>query len=83
MRTNFDINMPSIPTKMIKFKIQDIKNSACGSQRNRFQENKAFLTKKFVESFHNFTPKKDPPPPTPPSTSQSSHVGSKSEAGDR
>jgi hypothetical protein len=48
MKTNFDISIPSIPTKSIKFKIQDIKNTAFGSQRTRFQENKAFLTKKFV-----------------------------------
>jgi hypothetical protein len=42
---------------MIKFKIQDIKSTAFGSQRNRFNENKAFLTKKFIESFNNFREK--------------------------
>lgn len=57
MKTNFDISIPSIPTKTIKFKIQDIKNTAFGSQRNRFLENKGFLTKKFVESFSNFAEK--------------------------
>lgn len=54
MKTNFDINIPSIPTRMIKFKIQDIKTTAFGSQRNRFHDNKTFLTKKFIESFQNF-----------------------------
>lgn len=54
MKTNFDINIPSIPSRMIKFKIQDIKSTAFGSQRNRFCENKSFLTKKFIESFNNF-----------------------------
>lgn len=57
MKTNFDISIPSIPTRTIKFKIQDIKSTAFGSQRNRFLENKAFLTKKFVESFNNFSEK--------------------------
>lgn len=55
MRTNFDISIPSIPTRTIKFKIQDIKSTAFGSQRNRFIDNKSFLTKKFIESFANFT----------------------------
>lgn len=57
MKTNFDINIPSIPSKIIKFKIQDIKSTAFGSQRGRFNENKGFLTKKFVESFNNFKEK--------------------------
>ena len=54
MKTNFDINIPSIPSKRIKFKIQDIKTTVFGSQRNRFNENKTFLTQKFIESFNNF-----------------------------
>jgi hypothetical protein len=57
MKTNFDISIPSIPTKRIKFKIQDIKNTAFGSQKNRFKEDKSFLTKKFIESFNNFKEK--------------------------
>jgi len=36
MKTNFDINIPSIPGKIIKFKIQDIKSTAFGTQKNRF-----------------------------------------------
>jgi hypothetical protein len=40
MKTHFDISIPSIPGKMIKFKIQDIKTTAFGSQKNRFNENK-------------------------------------------
>lgn len=48
MRTNFDINLPTIPGKVIKFKIQDIKNKAFGTQVARFKDNKALLTKKFV-----------------------------------
>ncbi len=65
MKTNFDINIPSIPSNIIKFKIQDIKSTAFGSQRGRFNENKGFLTKKFIESFNNFHQK---PPPSPPTT---------------
>lgn len=48
MKTNFDITLPSIPGKMIKLKIQDMKNIAFGSQKVRFTDNKSFLTKKFV-----------------------------------
>ena len=54
MKTNFDINLPTIPGKLIKFKIQDIKNKAFGSQATRFKDNKTALTKKFIESFSNF-----------------------------
>lgn len=54
MKANFEINLPSIPGKNIKFKIQDIKAAAFGTQKARFPDNKAILTKKFVESFHNF-----------------------------
>jgi hypothetical protein len=57
MKNNFDINIPSIPSRGIKFKIQDIKTTAFGSQKNRFNENKSFLTKKFIESFSNFKEK--------------------------
>lgn len=57
MKNNFDISIPSIPSKTIKFKIQDIKSTAFGTQRNRFHENKAFLTKKFIDSFANFKEK--------------------------
>lgn len=60
MKANFDISLPSIPGKSIKFKIQDIKSSAFGSQKSRFPDNKSLLTKKFVESFSNFhEPKPD------------------------
>ena len=54
MKTNFDISLPSIPGKNIKFKIQDIKASAFGSQKARFPDKKSVLTKKFIESFNNF-----------------------------
>jgi hypothetical protein len=54
MKANFEINLPSIPGKSIKFKIQDIKAAAFGVQKARFPDNKALLTKKFVDSFHNF-----------------------------
>ena len=48
MKTNFDINLPSIPGKYIKFKIQDIKSKAFGTQGARFKDNKGALTKKFI-----------------------------------
>lgn len=48
MKPIFDISLPSIPGKSIKFKIQDIKNKAFGSKKSRFNENKNSLTKKFV-----------------------------------
>jgi hypothetical protein len=48
MKTNFEINLPSIPGKCIKFKIQDIKSSAFGIQKPRFPDNKSNLTKKFI-----------------------------------
>ena len=54
MKTNFDISLPSIPGKTIKFKIQDIKTAAFGSQKARFLDKKSNLTKKFIESFNNF-----------------------------
>ena len=54
MKANFDISLPSIPGKGIKFKIQDIKSTAFGTQKARFPDNKSLLTKKFVESFSNF-----------------------------
>lgn len=57
MKTNFDINIPSIPGKIIKFKIQDIKSTAFGTQKNRFDQNKAFLTKKFYTIFSEFSSK--------------------------
>jgi hypothetical protein len=34
---NFEVSLPSIPGQRIKFKIQDIKSSAFGTQRTRFQ----------------------------------------------
>lgn len=48
MKASFEINLPSIPGKNIKFKIQDIKSSAFGAQKARFPDNKTILTKKFV-----------------------------------
>ena len=36
MKTNFDISLPTIPGKLMKFKIQDIKQTAFGSQKTRF-----------------------------------------------
>lgn len=54
MKANFDISLPSIPGKNIKFKIQDIKSTVFGTQKTRFPDNKSLLTKKFVESFSNF-----------------------------
>ena len=45
---NFEINLPTIPSKRIRFKIQDIKASAFGSEKIRFPERKSFLTKRFV-----------------------------------
>ena len=59
MKTNFDISLPSIPGKSIKFKIQDIKAAAFGSQKARFPDNKSGLTKKFIDSFNNFHPTKE------------------------
>ena len=54
MKANFDISLPSIPGKTIKFKIQDIKSAAFGTQKARFSDDKSQLVKKFVDSFHNF-----------------------------
>lgn len=54
MKANFDISLPSIPGKCIKFKIQDIKSAAFGVQKARFPDDKSNLVKKFVDSFHNF-----------------------------
>ena len=56
MKTNFDISLPSIPGKTIKFKIQDIKSAAFGSQKARSPDKKSALTKKFIDSFTNFHP---------------------------
>jgi hypothetical protein len=56
MKTNFDISLPSIPGNVIKFKIQDIKSAAFGSQKARFADQKSILTQKFIDSFHNFHP---------------------------
>ena len=40
MKANFDINIPTIPSKTIKFKIQDIKSIGFNSQKQRFKDNK-------------------------------------------
>jgi hypothetical protein len=79
MKTNFDINIPSIPSKIIKFKIQDIKSTAFGSQRGRFNENKGFLTKKFIESFNNFREKEQKTQPEPDTEAESQLSTSKHE----
>jgi hypothetical protein len=76
MKTNFDINIPSIPSNIIKFKIQDIKSTAFGSQRGRFNENKGFLTKKFIESFNNFHQKQPPSTPTTTAANEESRATS-------
>ena len=54
MSNKFDISLPSIPSKIIRFKIQDIKRPAFGSQRSRFIPQKSALTTKFINSFDNF-----------------------------
>jgi hypothetical protein len=36
LRSNFEVSIPSIPGRRIKYKIQDIKSSAFGSQQERF-----------------------------------------------
>lgn len=54
MKANFDINLPSIPGKNIRFKIQDVNTAAFWTQKARFNDNKALLTKNFVQSFQNF-----------------------------
>jgi hypothetical protein len=36
MQNSFTINIPSIPSKRIKFKIQDVKQQGFGSQKIRF-----------------------------------------------
>ena len=43
MKKNFDISLPSIPSNKMKFKIQDIKNTAFGSQKSRFEDMKSLL----------------------------------------
>ena len=59
MKPNFDISLPSIPGKSVKFKIQDIKQTSFGAQKVRFNDDKRGLTKKFIESFNNFHESKD------------------------
>jgi hypothetical protein len=54
VRSNFEVSVPSIPGRRIRFKIQDIKASGFGSQQERFARNKVFLTKHFIGSFNNF-----------------------------
>lgn len=54
MTNKFDINLPSIPSKITRFKIQDIKKTAFGSQKSRFKDMKSLLTNKFIDSFDNF-----------------------------
>ncbi|CAM6002820.1 unnamed protein product [Sphagnum balticum] len=59
MQGSFAINIPSIPSKAIRFKVQDVKTRSFGSQKQRFPEDKTYLTERFVNSFSNFVPKPD------------------------
>ncbi len=62
MQGNFNINMPSIPTTKMLFKIQDVKAKGFNARESRFKDNKTYLTGRFISSFGNLfppTPKKE------------------------
>lgn len=56
MAANFKINIPSIPTNRIRFKVQDVREQGFLTKDNRFKDNKEYLTKKFINSFTNLSP---------------------------
>lgn len=43
MQGNFTINLPSIPSALIRFKIQDVKGKAFNIKEARFKDNKSYL----------------------------------------
>lgn len=43
MQGNFTINLPSIPSALIRFKIQDVKGKAFNIKEARFKDNKTYL----------------------------------------
>lgn len=49
--------MPSIPSKVLKFKIQDVRMKGFSTKDARFKDDKEYLTKRFINSFANLQPK--------------------------
>jgi hypothetical protein len=58
---NFSINMPSIPSGSIQFKIQDAKFKGFSSKETRFKDNMSFLASHFINTFPNIMPIKPAP----------------------
>ena len=60
---NFSINIPSIPTNKIQFKIQNSKFKGFNQKELRFKDNLSYLTEHFINSFPNLnlpsSPKKE------------------------
>ena len=50
MQGSFKINLPSIPTNKIRFKVQDTH-----AKNARFKYDKSDLTKRFLASFDNLS----------------------------
>lgn len=50
---NFNINLPSIPTASIQFKIQDGKFKGFNAREPRFKDNLSYLASHFINSFPN------------------------------
>lgn len=53
---NFNINIPSIPSKRILFKIQDNKLKGFTQKEGRFKDNLSYLQQHFIQSFSNLHP---------------------------
>lgn len=60
MQGNFTINLPSIPTALIRFKIQDVKSKAFNIKDTRFKDNKSYLESMFINTFSNLSPHSPP-----------------------
>ena len=52
---NFNINMPSIPSDRIQFKIQNNKLKGFNNKEPRFKDSLSYLTSHFVNSFPNLS----------------------------
>ena len=59
MKNDFDISLPSIPSKNMRFKLQAIFKPAFGSIKERFPDRKSSLTYKFISSFNNLHEQKN------------------------
>jgi len=56
MQQNFTINIPTIPSKRILFKIQNNKFKGFDAKEGRFKDNMSYLSSHFVNSFPNLHP---------------------------